>query len=94
VGSDPRGDGGRSAPAQSELETVASRLQQQYPDTNRGWSIRLQDLKGSEIPERYVQQDRHDVHDLSLAPGEERFNLLTANDQNSVAAHPRFSASI
>jgi hypothetical protein len=28
VGSDPRGDGGRSAPAQSELETVASRLQQ------------------------------------------------------------------
>jgi putative ABC transport system permease protein len=40
-------DGVTPQQAQSELETVASRLQQQYPDTNRGWSIRLQDLKAS-----------------------------------------------
>jgi putative ABC transport system permease protein len=34
-----------SAEAQSQIDTISARLEQQYPETNNGWSARLQGLQ-------------------------------------------------
>lgn len=33
------------AGAQSQMDTINARLQQEYPETNAGWSVRLNDLQ-------------------------------------------------
>ena len=40
-------DGRTIAESQAELAAIAARLERQYPDTNRGWSVRLDPLHDS-----------------------------------------------
>ncbi len=40
--------------AQAELSVIAHRLEQQYPDTNRGWKIMVSDMRGKVDPVAYV----------------------------------------
>jgi len=42
-------DGASLASAQAELSAIAARLEQQYPDANEGWSVRVVELSRFEI---------------------------------------------